>query len=234
MSRVFRKTALGIATFTKQNSGLTQSQRAMLIMVDGKRSASDLRRFGATFGDVNQLLRELYDVGLIELDPAYFQKALALQEDIANENEALGMSFGSETALGATRPLSTDLPGPKHDLRNFVSVPPPAPPNTVHANAVTVPMPLSLAPIDGESGHDDLPISAASQTTLIDVKECAKRYLFNALGSSGTSLCLAIERAADNKQLMSTLMIARDTLREMKGDDAAQALFNQLRTILSR
>jgi hypothetical protein len=47
MSRLFRKTQLGIATFTKQNHGLTQPQRALLIMIDGKRTAAALRKFGS-------------------------------------------------------------------------------------------------------------------------------------------------------------------------------------------
>lgn len=123
MSRVFRKTALGIATFTKQNSGLTQSQRALLIMVDGKRSASDLRRFGATFGNVNLLLRELYDVGLIELDPVFVETLRATHGDIADDNNAIGMSFGSETVVAGAHAGSTTAPPLKHDLRNLITAP---------------------------------------------------------------------------------------------------------------
>jgi hypothetical protein len=241
MSRVFRKTALGIATFTKQNSGLTQSQRALLIMVDGKRSASDLRRFGATFGNVNLLLRELYDGGLIELDPAYVEKALAVQGEIAKENDAIGMYFGAETQLSAARPTATIVGTSKRDLRDLAADAPVASTDAPLAPTIAsqgkhtagTPFALTLTPVSGDS-DEELPIAAVSPATLIDVKDFAKRYVFDALGNSGTALCLAIDRADDLKGFMETVKIARSTLRDMKGDSVAQELGKQLREILLR
>jgi hypothetical protein len=233
MSRVFRKTALGIATFTKQNSGLTQSQRALLIMVDGKRSASDLRRFGATFGNVNLLLRELYDAGLIELDPVFVEKLLAAQSEIAKENAALGMSFGSETVVAGARTGSAAAPTTKHDLRNLASIAPvdvtPVVPSPRTADTA---FSLTLTPVDGEA--DELPTTAVSQATLFDLKEFAKRFVFDALGNPGTSLCLAIDRTDALKGFMEVVKDARDTLRDQKGDYAVQEFNRQLREIMLR
>jgi hypothetical protein len=109
VSRVFRKTALGVATFTKQETGLTQSQRGLLIMVDGKRSAAALRKFGSSFGNVNVLLRELFDAGLIELDAAYVEKIRIAQAEIAQESADLPSALVAETVVATTRPMPSAL-----------------------------------------------------------------------------------------------------------------------------
>jgi hypothetical protein len=105
VSRVFRKTALGAATFTKANSGLTQAQRGLLIMVDGKRSAGALRKFAASFGNVNILLRELFEAGLIELDPAYVEKIRIAQAEIAGESADLPSALVAETVVATARSM---------------------------------------------------------------------------------------------------------------------------------
>jgi hypothetical protein len=97
MSRVFRKTPQGSAILARPNSGLTSFERVLLTMVDGKRTASDLRRLLAAFGDVNALLRELFNDRLIEIDPGYAQKFATTQDEIARENVAISANFSVTT-----------------------------------------------------------------------------------------------------------------------------------------
>jgi hypothetical protein len=225
MSRVFRKTALGIATFTKQNSGLTQAQRGLLIMVDGKRAASQLRKFSASFGDVNVLLRELFDAGLIELDPAYVAHVQQAQADVAKEAGHMG-SLAAETIMNVPRPVPTALKqNTKRDLRDFASLGEPDPTPTQMRRA----MELSLAPVSG-SGDDH--IASASPEAIAEVKRFATRYIFDTLGTSGTPLCFAIERADGLKALLEVFEVAADTLSSMKSAKHAGEFRKQFREIL--
>jgi hypothetical protein len=236
MSRVFRKTALGIAAFAKKDAGLSAAQRALLVMVDGKRSASDLRRFAATFGNVNAILRTLYDASLIELDPGYVEGINQAQSEIAKENAAMGISFGVDTVAAATVARSVAAPPPalKRDLRDFgaqvlaaTSDPQPSATRVASQGAA-----LSLAPI-AENG-DDFSVSSVAPSTLQDAKDFAKRFVFDALGNSGTALCLALERADMLKSFLETSKVARDTLRGMRGEKTAGDFDRQLREVLLR
>jgi hypothetical protein len=152
VSRVFRKTALGVATFTKQETGLTQAQRGLLIMVDGKRSAGALRKFGSSFGNVNILLRELFELGLIELDAAYVEKIRLAQAEIAQEIGDLPSTLVAETVVASARPMPSaatnsvaanqsaavaparDL---RHDLRNLGAPDPIGSLPTLSPNTIT-------------------------------------------------------------------------------------------------
>jgi hypothetical protein len=312
VSRVFRKTALGIATFTKQETGLTQSQRGLLIMVDGKRSAAALRRFGSSFGNVNVLLRELFDAGLIELDAAYVEKIRIAQAEIARESADLPSALVAETVVAAARAMPSALspvaptsapaaanvnaakPAPaaasardiRHDLRNLGAPDPigtfpnlspmssstitrtplgantqtrsPLGASTITRAALdgstviarsgpatiapTVARPparpasgglsLSLEPVG--SNNETSAIASASESALADARKFATHFVFDALGNSGTALCFAIERTETLKGLLETTDIARNTLRNMKNDAAAEDFSRQLREILMR
>lgn len=73
-----------------------------------------------------------------------------------------------------------------------------------------------------------------SQATLFDLKEFAKRYVFDALGNPGTSLCLAIDRTDALKGFMEVVKGARDTLRDQKGEPAVLEFNKQLHEIMLR
>ncbi len=175
MSRVFRKTALGVATFTKQNTGLTQAQRGLLIMVDGKRSAAALRKFGSSFGNVNVLLRELFDAGLIELDAAYVEKIRVAQAEIAQESADLPSALVAETVVASARPMpSAAMPNPaaplsatavapapardiRHDLRNLGA------PDPIGAFANLSPNTITRTPLGGNTTTRS-PLASNTQT----------------------------------------------------------------------
>ena len=63
---IYRKTAKGAEAIAARLHGLTGKSRSMLILVDGKRSASELHALGQGFGDVAPLLAQLERDGFIE------------------------------------------------------------------------------------------------------------------------------------------------------------------------
>jgi hypothetical protein len=282
-------------------------------MVDGKRSAAALRRFGSSFGNVNVLLRELFDAGLIELDAAYVEKIRIAQAEIAQESADMPSALVAETVIAAARampsalspvapanapaaanvnaaPAPAPVPAPardiRHDLRNLGAPDPigtfpklsPMSGNTVTrtplgANTQTrsplgastiarTPMDgstviarsgpatiaptlarpaarpasgglsLSLEPVG--SNNETSVIASASESALADARKFATHFVFDALGNSGTALCFAIERTETLKGLLETTDIARNTLRNMKSDAAAEDFSKQLREILMR
>jgi hypothetical protein len=245
MSRVFRKTALGITTFAKRGSGLTAAQRALLIMVDGKRSAADLRYLGATFGNVNAVLRELCDGGYITLDAEYVAKMDAVQSEIARENAAIGSPLASDTVIApnsashtlASVATPTNAPvniSNKRDLRDLAMLgeADPIQPTKGIAKQRSIAGALSLEPVDGDG--NEIPVSSVSEVTFADAKHFAKRFVFDALGNSGTALCMALDRAGDLKQFREISAIAQTTIMEMKGAVLAADFNKQLRELLQR
>jgi hypothetical protein len=227
MSRVFRKTALGVGILTKPNSGLTSVERALLNMIDGKKTASDLRKRLASFGNINQLLRELFEDKLIELEPSYAQQFASNQNDIAKENAALGMGFGTTTT--ATIGRGANLPKAMRDLRE--SLPPISASDTTNAsfNARSE----TRAPLKIDAFSEEAPMPAYSAVALENARAHAKRYVFDAIGSSGTALCLAIERAPDTKELLHFFQAASATLRDLKGDAMRIDFDRRLQDILT-
>jgi hypothetical protein len=227
MSRVFRKTTLGVGILTKPNSGLTSVERALLNMIDGKRSASDLRKRLASFGNVNLLLRELFEDKLIELEPTYAMQFAITQDEIAEENRALGLGFGSTTA--ATVAKRANLPISKRDIRD--ALPPiAADDRTAEATAERHETRPALR-LDAFS--EEAPTPAYSAFALENARLFAKRYVFDAIGSSGTSLCMAIERAPDIKELLRFFQAASAALRDLKGDAVRIDFERRLQFILN-
>jgi hypothetical protein len=93
---------------------------------------------------------------------------------------------------------------------------------------------LSLALEPSNVGNNEFDIASVSPQTLRDAKDAAKRFVFNALGNSGTALCMALEHADTLRGFLDTAKISRDTLRNMRGDGTARAFDQQLREILTR
>ncbi|HEY0825460.1 MAG TPA: hypothetical protein VGD76_16855 [Ramlibacter sp.] len=62
----YRKTTSGVDAIAARNPALTQRQRSLLILVDGRRSAKELATLASGFGDVEELLQPLLEHGFIE------------------------------------------------------------------------------------------------------------------------------------------------------------------------
>ncbi len=251
MSRVFRKTALGIETFARQDGSLSHAHRALLVLIDGKRNASQLRKFGASFGNVNALIAELYNTGLIELDPAYIQKMAAIQKEISADMAQLPSALVVETVVAGQAQRATADPisiassygpstrsgpvtrsGPptvssnaKRDLRELAML---GEPDPVTRSALTG---LTLTPL--ESGAQSVAPNVTEQT-LSDAKKTAVRLVFEALGNSGTPLCFAFDKTDSAKRLLEVVEIAASTLRDMKGAAVAAEFRRAINEVLAR
>jgi hypothetical protein len=64
---VFKRTALGQASFGDLQAPLTQRERMLLITVDGRKPTSELRKLAVVIGDCDDLLQRLLDIGMIEV-----------------------------------------------------------------------------------------------------------------------------------------------------------------------
>jgi hypothetical protein len=231
MSRVFRKTALGNAILTRPNSGLTSVERALLTMIDGKRNASDLRKRLGTFGNVNVLLRELFDDRLIELDPEYVKKFASTQDEIARENVALGGNFGTTTT--ATVGKGANLPTAKRDLRD--ALPPvdqtPLPSLIEETPERAIADERSALQLDPYG--EEVRTPAISAWAMDRAKMFAKQYAFSAIGAQGTTLCLGIDRAKDVKELLRFTQAASKAIHDARGASASAEFDRRLQDILN-
>jgi hypothetical protein len=226
MSRVFRKTAQGSAILARPNSGLTSFERVLLTMVDGKRTASDLRRLLAAFGNVNGLLRELFNDQLIEIDPGYAEKFATTQDEIARENVAIGGNFTATTT--ATIGKGSRLPTATRDLSD--AFPQPLPQSLAseldRANSDAVPT-LQLDPFG-----DEVRTPAISALAMNKAKSFSKQFVFDAVGAPGTALCLLIDRATDVKELLRATQSASKVLHDLKGAALGAEFDRRLRELL--
>lgn len=257
MSRVFKKTPLGVDAYTTHANILTQPQRALLVMIDGKRSATQLRKFGSAFGNVNTILAELYNAGYIELDPAYIERMMKVQADIARESTELNGTLAAETIMGGARsvpPALVQAPAsvakseksdassnganakskpanvPKRDLRDLAMLGEPDPtPSQLGASMGPNTLALSLAPVDSDDGK---PISFASDAAIANARQFATRFVFDQIGNSGTALCFAIEKAMTLQRLQEVGLVAEQTLSDMKGSETAYDFRRQFRATL--
>lgn len=64
--KVWRKTPKGVDAIVRRTGGLSPRLRSALILVDGKRRASDLARLTTGLGSPNALLAQLASGGFIE------------------------------------------------------------------------------------------------------------------------------------------------------------------------
>ena len=62
----YHKSVLGSEAITTRSSALTPKLRSMLILIDGKRGFAELAKLGALFGDPQQHMAQLADLGFIE------------------------------------------------------------------------------------------------------------------------------------------------------------------------
>ncbi len=232
MSRVFRKTPKGVEAFANKDSGLSHPHRALLVLVDGKRNASQLRKFGASFGNVNGILGELFEAKLIELDPAYIAKLTVSQAEIARESAGFTSSLAAETIIAGSGPRTQSGPittsrltpmGPSKaggpvtrggEPRESLASPPtqskPPKRDLRELALLAEPDPVQTA----ESLAIESALFAASKQFAID-------FIQASLGNSGMPLRFALERADSPARLRDVVEIAAGTLRDMRGTQVA-------------
>ncbi len=110
---VYRKTTVGVASFARTSMGLNQAQRGLLIMIDGKRTMTDLRKLAAVFGDCDALVKQILELGMIEPAPAP-----EVAPPSAGSTAALALMTSESqlaTARSATAKYIADSLGPMGD-----------------------------------------------------------------------------------------------------------------------
>jgi hypothetical protein len=147
---IYHKTAKGAEAIANRHSGLPPKLRSLLIMVDGKRSYSDLSGVAAALGDSEALLSQLTDAGLIE-------------------------------------PVSAAVPA------------------AAAAAQVDATTPAGLAPV-----------------SLPEARRFASHLLLDILGPTAEVLCMKIEAAHNLAEFVAAVKRARDIVRDVKGEHAAE------------
>jgi hypothetical protein len=99
---VFKKTAKGQEAFGQRSPDLDMKQRSVLIMVDGKRTLSELSRLAAACGDVPALLTDLQSMGMIE----------AQSSSKTSSAPATAPSAPAPAALESAVPAAAPAPAP--------------------------------------------------------------------------------------------------------------------------
>lgn len=67
---VYQKSSKGSEAIANRQLGLSPKLRSALILIDGKRSFEDLARLSQALGDMDQMVTQLLEQGLIEPAPA--------------------------------------------------------------------------------------------------------------------------------------------------------------------
>lgn len=112
---IYHKTAKGTEAIANRHSGLPPKLRSLLIMVDGKRSYTDLSGVGAILGDFEALLSQLAEDGLIEAAASAVPAAVAANHAEATAPAALVVTSLPEAKRVASN-LLMDMLGPSSDV----------------------------------------------------------------------------------------------------------------------
>ncbi len=104
---MYRKSAKGAEAIAARLHGVAGRSRALLILVDGKRTYNDLLALATGFGDVNQMLDDLERGGFIEPVPG--AAPLPNPATGARPVPSAPPTAGAQPAAAATKAGSTTL-----------------------------------------------------------------------------------------------------------------------------
>lgn len=103
----YRKTPAGSEAIATRAAGLTPRQRSLLILVDGKRTTTELAALTSASGDSQELLQGLLEHGFIE---AVAQREAVPAKSAPRPAAAAGIPLPQARSLAVRR--LTDLLGP--------------------------------------------------------------------------------------------------------------------------
>ncbi len=112
---IYHKTPKGAEAIANRHSGLPPKLRSLLIMVDGKRSYTDLAGVGAVLGDGEALLSQLADDGLIEAAGSAAPAAV-VPDLIEATTPAVLLTVSLPEAKRFASHLLMDILGPSSDV----------------------------------------------------------------------------------------------------------------------
>ncbi len=110
-SLVYAKSTLGQASYATGGTALTQQERTLLIMIDGRKSVAELRKFSVVIGDCNALIERLLASRIIELVATAPRATPISPTATTQRNEATREQF--EGARRIAIRLVNDLLGPE-------------------------------------------------------------------------------------------------------------------------
>lgn len=113
----YHKSAKGLEEIASRTYRLSPRLRSMLILIDGRRSFTELSKLTSAIGEPFELLSQLLDNGFIEADPAAELAAVTVPGGLADAPPG-GQSFHSEATIPMRAvPLATP-PGPPRSLQD--------------------------------------------------------------------------------------------------------------------
>lgn len=117
---IYHKTAKGTEAIANRHSGLPPKLRSLLIMVDGKRSYTDLSGLGGVFGDCEAMLSQLADDGLIETGVSAAPVAASVAAPAVGQTKAAAPAALILTSLPEAKRVAShlllDMLGPTSDV----------------------------------------------------------------------------------------------------------------------
>lgn len=143
------KTSQGQAEIRQRQCGLSQRQRTMLLLVDGRRSVAQVKQMAVQAGATNTAFGELLDMGLIMVgEPAVLARPIQVAPGSAPGAPA---AVASAPAIAAPALAAPSLPASASPVYAADEAPASEPPSVVPSSLG----PLASAPTDPQAEGDE-------------------------------------------------------------------------------
>jgi hypothetical protein len=204
------KTPDGQAELSTRARRLSQRHRTVLFLVDGKRSAVEVRDLAAKAGVPDSCFDELLDLGLIMLPPPTFS---LLIEDGPAETDTLHVDL----------PLPEPPPPSVQD-----SVLPPS--RTLHPESTSADLLPDEVPAD--SWYAALSDAPSGDTAFIEAREILIRAVRNEAPVAGSLTLMRLRRARSRSDLLALLDEVEQRITKPHRSLAAQQTLRRVRHML--
>lgn len=226
------KTAEGQAEMSRRHRGLSQRQRTMLLLVDGRRSVSQVKQVAVQAGAADTCFDELVELGLIAvqqpalLPPVPIPEALTPVENAPPPAQAAnfsavvaGQEISSDAEMDTVLPLSAE----PSQMQAPVSVP---------GDSVTSSW---LASLESAYGDDSHGADGAERDQALDE---ARRMLMRAVRSkspvTGAMTLIRLRRARTREELFSLFDEVDAHISTPMRNLSGQQTLRHVRTLLER
>jgi hypothetical protein len=229
------KTAEGQAEIRQRRRRLTQRQRTLLLLVDGRRSAEQVQSLALQAGATDTAFDELLDLGLIAAPPPETPRPEAPAED-----ETLAALDAADTGEAIDWGLASDADPFEQFERDAEQSPEESAPTTPRrVDAVVSSLLPFIESAFGVHGPGDAPLT--SDDTLEEARRTLVREVRGKAPLTGAFTLAKLRRARNREELAALLdevesristpmrhLSARQTLQYVRGlltgDDAADAM----------
>ena len=233
------KTAEGQAEMSRRHRGLSQRQRTMLLLVDGRRSVSQVKQVAVQAGAADTCFDELIELGLI---------AVPKPAPIAPDPMTVAAAPASSTPL-PTEPATFAPPVPDHSMSLESEMDTVLPETAVPSSLPSLPSQLqALAPIPEDSvtsswlaslesafGDDSRSTDGAERDQALDE---ARRMLMRAVRSkspvTGAMTLIRLRRARTREELFALFDEVDAHISTPMRNLSGQQTLRHVRTLLER